>query len=209
MYRRALLLIITPAECTVAILIGGRAERMGGRPKGLIQFRGHTIIDRLVDEARHLARSCALIGRGSEAYAHLPNHIERWPDHPESPGPIAGLLTALERAETSWVWVLACDLPLITAKSLEPLARAWERHPLSRSLEVALYQDGSRGHPLAALWHRRALPAVKQTLRAERSLQSLCQSLPHLQLTPADPSVLTNLNHTYDLKRWERELSSK
>src|SRR5215813_11755975 len=44
-------------DATFAIIAGGRARRLGGLPKGLLEFHGKPIIERLVELGRPFAET--------------------------------------------------------------------------------------------------------------------------------------------------------
>jgi len=142
------------------ILAGGRARRLGGRPKGLLEFAGRPLIDHLMGVLRALELTPAIIGDPAGPYAGrgVPVHPDVLPDR----GPPGGLHAALALAPPGWVCVLSIDLPRIDAATLTTLAthRA-DQH-------VVLARAGGHAQPLAAWWHTRAFPIVDAHLQVGR-----------------------------------------
>ena len=101
---------------------------MGGRDKGLVPYEGRPlaawVLQRLVAQTaqqfvianRNLADYAELL---NQAHATLPaNRPAVEPDAPHLPrasGPLAGILTALQRTETPWLMVVPCDTPRLPA----------------------------------------------------------------------------------------------
>lgn len=143
---------------TGALLAGGRARRLGGRPKGLLEFGGTALIDHLIGVLRALGQAPLIVGDPAGPYAG--RGIEVHPDRLPDRGPPGGVHTALALAPPGWVCVLSIDLPRIDVATLTTLAthRADQHVVLARA-------EGHR-QPLAAWWHTRAFPIVDSYLRA-------------------------------------------
>src|SRR5215472_13550252 len=99
-----------------AILAGGLARRMGGGDKSLRSIGGRTalerIIDRLAPQVARVILNANADPRRFEAF-HLPVVADSLPDNP---GPLAGVLAALDWAAgtdpgLAWVLTLPGDAP--------------------------------------------------------------------------------------------------
>ena len=98
--------------------------------------------------------------------------------------------------------VLAVDLPLVKAELLERLAgRARDE-----AVSVVPWRD-AHFEPLAAAWHRSAIPALTQAQIGNLSLQAVTAELQQqgllraFQLSPSEATQLTNVNSPDDLVR--------
>jgi len=138
---------------TVAILAGGAASRLGGRDKGLEAVDGKPLIARARAYGERIARDVDFLiiaNRHLDDYARYgrvrADAIEGFR------GPLAGVASALEGAETDHVLTLPVDCPSppedLAARLLDALG--------DRDAVVA--HDGERRQPLFALY-RRALAA--------------------------------------------------
>ncbi len=98
------------------VLIGGQSSRMG-HPKHMIQKKGRTWIERIVEVLDQVTARVLVAGTGT-----LPESVrdrDRLVDVPNVRGPMAGILAALRWApHASWL-VTACDLPLLSVPALE------------------------------------------------------------------------------------------
>jgi molybdopterin-guanine dinucleotide biosynthesis protein A len=79
-------------------------------------------------------------------------------DDPAHSGPLAGLAAVLERANTPWIFIVACDMPFITPAVIEYLA-------LQRAdFQAVVPMAGGHPQPLAALYAKSCLEEVRACL---------------------------------------------
>lgn len=107
----------------VIILAGGRARRMGGIAKPLLEVGGATLLERTVDAVR--AAGCAEIVVAGPRYDGVGG--VRWVrEDPPFTGPVAGLAAALPLVGADWAVVLPADLvaPSDAVGMLTPAAGA-------------------------------------------------------------------------------------
>lgn len=157
------------------IFVGGRAQRFGGFPKGLLAGpRGPSLVDALAEILGSLGIPCLLVGR-HPAYAHC--GLPSLDDARVGIGPLGGLLALLEHAGSRDALALACDLPFVTPALVDRLARA---HPGSAA--VAPRREG-RWEPLFARYSAfAALPIARR--RADDRVYSLQGLLDELAAMP-------------------------
>lgn len=109
------------ATLTGVVLAGGKARRMGGSDKGLIQFRGRPLVAYALDVLTQVAGTVLINANRNRAdYARLGYPVigdgnERYD------GPLAGMLAALRAATTPYVLVVPCDCPLLRPEHLRRL----------------------------------------------------------------------------------------
>ena len=104
-----------------AVLAGGRALRLGGQPKGLLQVGGRRILDRLVDcFIEGVGAPPLLVANAPEAPAWAPG-VEVVSDVQPGAGALGGLLTATLLAPAPTVCV-AWDMPFVSAALISALA---------------------------------------------------------------------------------------
>ena len=121
---------------SAAILAGGRATRFGGRDKGALLVDGQTIRARQLAMLSEVADEVMVVG---------PGHIE---DRVPGCGPMGGVHAAVCAARHDAVFVIACDMPYVTA----PFAA----HLLDLAHDAdAVVPRTERGlHPLCAVYTR-------------------------------------------------------
>ena len=96
---------------TGLVLAGGRGSRMGGVDKGLQNYRGMALaLHALLRLQPQVGTVMINANRNLGAYEAM--GVPVWPDAmPDYPGPLAGLLTGLERCETPYLVSVPCDTP--------------------------------------------------------------------------------------------------
>jgi molybdopterin-guanine dinucleotide biosynthesis protein A len=185
------------------ILAGGRAERLGGQPKGLLRVGGRRIIDCQLEALRAVFPHVFLVANDPAPWTDLGLLIV--PDRVPAAGPLAGLdaaLAALALDEPAAVCV-AGDMPFLTPAILTLL-----RDHAPEAAAVVPRVAG-RPDPLCARYHRRCAGEIARALAEGRFKTAAL--LDHLEVSyldePAlralDPTLrfLTNVNTPEDLQQ--------
>ena len=136
-----------------AILAGGLARRLGGGDKALRSVGGRTVLVRLVERIRPQVTRLILNANDDPlrfAGLGLPVIADSLPGHP---GPLAGVLAALEwvfasEPGTEWVVTVPGDSPFLPRDLVARLHR--ERDHGGATFACAA--SGGRTHPVVALW---------------------------------------------------------
>ena len=140
------------------MLAGGAASRLGGRPKGLLDLGGRTILDGLIDLLTETTGTPPfLVANAPEAPSWRPG-LETVRDVIPGAGALGGLHAALSKARPDRVLCVAWDLPFLTA----PLLTA--RIEGSPSFDAFLPESGGpRGvEPLCAVYGPACIPAIER-----------------------------------------------
>ncbi len=146
----------------------------GGRDKSALVVDGRTILERQLAELSSLSDDILLVGSGSVARPFQGREGRAIADLIPGCGPLGGVHAALMNARHDAVFVVACDMPYVTA--------ALGRFLLSLAREADLVVPRTeRGyHPLCAVYTRACLAPIARRLDT-RSLA--------LQDLVADPEV--------------------
>jgi len=135
------------------VLTGGRSSRMG-QDKAALRVGGRSQLEQAMTLlAPHVARAFVSV-RADQRADPVRAGFEQIEDTRADLGPIAGIIAAQERfPESAWL-VLACDLPLLDAGTLEFLVRARAPERLATAFRsshdalpeplCAVYEPGSR-----------------------------------------------------------------
>ena len=192
-------------ELTGVILAGGQNRRMGGRNKALLPLGEERFIDRLAGLFGPLFGRVMIVTNKPLDFSDLPVGVVR--DLKVNQGAIMGLITALLYAPTDWVFVSACDTPLLQ----ESLIRLIVDNITPRLKVVA--PDLTEGfQPLTAAYHCHCLPPLRRLFTSgARAIRLIYPQLPVCylkpdQIKPADPAGLSffNVNSPQDLVELER-----
>jgi len=188
-----------------AIIAGGKAERLGGQPKGLLTIEGRRIIDRQLEVLRTVFDRVFMVANDPAPWSDLGLVIV--PDRVPGAGPLAGLdaaLAALGPAEEAVVCV-AGDMPFLEARALQLL----RDHPPAQAVVPRV---SGRPDPLFARYARSCAPAIARALAEGRlKTMALLDELevayldePVLRLIDPALKFLTNINTPADLARVQR-----
>jgi len=127
-----------PTPVTGVILAGGRAERMGGRDKGLLLLAGEPLIARGIRRLRpQVAELLISANRNLEMYRTFGCRVIRDGGDREFPGPLAGILAALRAAATPYVLTAPCDSPLLPPDYARRMLAALDREGAATAVACA------------------------------------------------------------------------
>jgi molybdopterin-guanine dinucleotide biosynthesis protein A len=147
-------------EVTAVILAGGRARRMEGQDKGLLELHQRALIEYPLAALKEQV-DCILINanrnRGRYAALGYPVIADlRGGFH----GPLAGMASALTAMRTRYLVTVPCDCPAVPGDLVARLLAA----RLRTDAELAVAHDGQRLQPVFALLDRALLPSLERYL---------------------------------------------
>lgn len=194
---------------TGIILAGGKSSRMG-RDKALLPWSGHSLIEEVAQNIRPFVKELLVVGELREEYKDLPllSPCRFIPDFKVDQGPLVGLLSGLEAMETSWGFVVSCDMPMTQGMMIPWLME----HIMEGWALVIRSEEGTeafRNEPMAAVYNKKALSLGLTWLeRYNRSIRGLLGYLDGFSLLDVVPmedledtfgtSVLVNINTMKD-----------
>jgi len=190
---------MTEAEVTLAILAGGRGERMG-KAKGLLRVGNQPILSYLLKRFAWRGPTMLVTSPGRERPPGAEGFDVEVVDPIEGEGPVRGVRTALEHLRTNLLLLATVDMPLVGREQLLWLMDQLETVPLARGLLMEREKE-IESFPLIF----RKKPA--QLYEDARSMRSLAKTHGFAVVAapgtwPAD--VWTNLNEPGDLEAFER-----
>ncbi|WP_313089638.1 molybdenum cofactor guanylyltransferase MobA [Stutzerimonas nitrititolerans] len=179
-------------SCSILLLAGGRGSRMGGQDKGLVIWRGQSLVSWLHAVARPLTDDLIIsCNRNHQQYADFADQLVSDQER-DFPGPLAGIRAGLAAARNQWLMVLPCDAPLIDRPLLTSLHEAAFRAP-ERPL---MLRQGQQWQPLFCMIPLSIAPSIEMAWQnGARSNRDVLLRLgaDSLELSPSDPR-LANLN---------------
>ncbi len=178
--------------CSTLLLAGGRGQRMGGRDKGLLPWRGQPLIAHLSALVRGLGDDLIIsCNRNQATYATYADRLVS-DDHADFPGPLAGIRAGLAVARYSHLLVLPCDVPGVDSALLQAMLTTALAHPE----QPLMVRQGEHWEPLLCVIPTAHAGAFERAWQAgERSPRQVMLALgaQALQCPPDDPR-LANLN---------------
>jgi molybdenum cofactor guanylyltransferase len=160
--------MIANSQITGVILAGGRARRMGGIDKGLLQFRGRPLVETVLE---------ALVPQVGAVLINANRNIDKYQaygfdvvadTYGEYAGPMAGIVAGLQVMASEFLVTVPCDCPFIPPDLVVRLACALEE----QQGELCVMHDGERIQPAFLLLRRTQLGGALAFLqRGERKLE--------------------------------------
>lgn len=186
---------------TGVVLAGGRASRMGGEDKGLQLLNGMPLWQHVAQRLRPQTQSLVIsANRSLDVYqaSGFPVVQDLLPDYP---GPLAGILSAMQQSQGEWFLFSPCDTPFIPRFLSE---RFWK---IKANAPVVWAYDGERDHPAVSLIHHSVIPSLENYLRAgERRVMAFLELSNGHRVDFSDvKQAFTNVNTLEDLRNMQEK----
>ena len=187
------------------VLAGGRATRMGGEDKGLVEVAGRPMVEYVAE---------CLRGQSAEILVTANRNLQRYGELCDCPvvedivgdfaGPLAGMASAMRFARTPYILTAPCDSPLVSAALGRRLFEALEKE----RAEIAVAHDGERMQPVCALLHRDLLESMLAYLESGESKIDRWYAKHRTALGDFsdEPSMFLNINTPAQLAELEARL---
>lgn len=196
---------MTPCPATLGVILaGGLARRMGGGDKALLELQGQTLL-RLIEQRLAPQCSSVILNANGDLSRFAGLDVRVAPDTiPGHPGPLAGVLAALEwtamhEPGVEWVLTVPGDTPFIPMDLCARLhsARRNARTPL------ACAASAQNEHYAIGLWsiHLRHDLRNALTIRGQRRMEEWMREHGLVQaFWPTEPfDPFFNINRPEDL----------
>ncbi len=179
-------------DVTGLVLAGGGSTRFG-QDKAMVPVDGSPMVQRVFDALSNVAPR-VLVSTGAEdrPYATAGRVRDVFPGR----GPLAGLHAGLRACRTTWLMVVACDLPFLRSRDLETILAARTRDAQA----VVAVDSSGRLQPLCGCYHVSVLPVAEDMLTSgESAVHGLLERIARTEVPLPDTS-LHNVNHPEDLR---------
>jgi molybdopterin-guanine dinucleotide biosynthesis protein A len=192
-------------DVTAVILAGGKARRMGGEDKGLVEVHGRPLLDYIITGLRPQAGHIIVnanrnLGRyRSFGYPVVADMLG------EFFGPLVGMATGMQAAATPFILAVPCDSPFVPAQLCSTLRRELEH----AGAEICVAHDGTRMQPVFALLRCELLPGLLRYLEEGGRKIDTWYAQQRLALADfsATPDAFLNMNTPEDLLVIEEKLA--
>ena len=154
-------------DCTALILAGGESRRMG-QDKATLVLGGKTLLENIIVTMQQLFPKVIVSVRQPRAGIDVPQVC----DVQRAGGPLVGLISGMKKAESHWVFAVACDMPFVTQAVVSRLAIYRSGH------QAVVPLVGGYPQPLAAFYAVSCLDAMRASLdEGDKSLLGMLQKL--------------------------------
>ena len=169
---------------------------MGGEDKGLILWQNRPLYQHVLQRLQPQVTTVWINANRNLAEYQQSGFPVITDTMPDFPGPLAGMLAALEQADTEWVAFSSCDTPQLPDNLVSHLWRNKNGAP------AVWARSEQRDHPALALMHRSLAKQLRQYLECgdRRLLLFLQQAGGHGVLFSNAGTAFNNINHPEDLK---------
>ena len=191
---------------TLAILAGGRGERMG-RAKGELRVGDKPILTYLLERMRWAGPTMVVTAPGRERPPGVEGFDREVVDPVEGMGPVRGVVTALENCATELLVVTSVDMPGVGREQVEWLVERIGEAPDAAGVMI---RRGETIEPMPGVFRcSRARRPCYEELQGRRSLRALADREEFVVLpSPAEwgEQVWTNLNEPGDLVAFDKSI---
>lgn len=189
------------------ILSGGRATRMGGVDKGLVNLHGKPLI------AHVIAR---LVPQVNELFINANRSLDQYKnfgypvfadENQNFSGPLAGFQLALKHASHDYVCIVPCDSPFLPSNLVQKLFAAL----MENDADIAVAASDQHSHPVFCLCKKNVLPSLEGFINSGQAKVSAWQkSLHYVEVDFTEPNgngatkAFLNLNTLEDLNQFSK-----
>ena len=154
---------------TLAILAGGKSSRMNYNNKALLSYKEKKFIEYIIEAGKDY-KEIIIISNNKEEYKGFNLRVVE--DIYKGNGPLSGIHSALVNSTTDEVLCIACDMPLITEKTLNILG------DYSGDYEVLIPRVSERLQPLCSIYSKKIIRNLEEAIKENNNkLQLLIKSL--------------------------------
>jgi molybdopterin-guanine dinucleotide biosynthesis protein A len=183
------------------VLSGGRSTRMGV-DKSTLEYHGLPQLRYMVDLLAEVCNEAFISTRIDQPVAE---GLRVLPDAFDIPGPLNGILTAMQRKpDLAWL-VVAVDMPKVDKNVLDNLINGRDGSKLATCF-FNVHENFPE--PLLTLWEPSALPRLLQFIATGKiSPREFLQNHDVKLIRPEDPAILLNINSPDEYEKFKKRLS--
>lgn len=177
------------------ILAGGKSSRMG-EDKALLTYEGKFFVEKIAEELDFFEEK--MIARGNNP--ELRNFVKKdlWEvvtDEYENHGPLGGLHAALKKCQSDAMFVVTCDMPLISKQLVKKNCDIFEQEN-KNDAGVVVTGDG-KIHPLCGIYRKELhIYMEKNLLQNNNRMISILKegNVKYIELDDLESKYLKNIN---------------
>lgn len=186
------------SDINAYILTGGQSRRLN-TDKSLVQLDGKTLTEIIHQKLGSIFNNIYVVGKKN----HFPD-FDFIQDVKPVQCPLNGIVTALEHNQKEWIFIIACDLPLIRTSSINDLY-----DNINSNTQVVLPIVNNKIQPLCAFYHRSVLQDFTNAVaHGHYALYRLFDrfNVTKVQVPDNSKEQFLNINYPEDLKQAEKML---
>jgi molybdopterin-guanine dinucleotide biosynthesis protein A len=188
-------------DLTAIILAGGKSLRMG-KDKAFLDWNGRLLIEQMVETLKPAVREVMVVAKNREKFYFLKATIHE--DLVLASSPLVGIMTGLHYSSTDLNFIVACDMPFVSASVVERLYQA------TRDSDGVIPVSLLGSEPLCAIYRKRCRDTFQAHL--QRGCPSvICalkdlsiKTLPSSEWSEEERRALFNMNTIEEYMRAQR-----
>lgn len=193
-----------------ALLAGGQSRRMGA-DKAFLDAGGAPMIERVITAIKPEVRDLVIVANDLERFEKY--GLSVYQDVIKGMGPLSGLYTAFEKTGADEVFLIACDLPLLSGK----IVRLILSRAAGTAADAVIPVVGGVEQGLLAIYRRPAIEKFRSRIEAasiqfdefRNGLEREYIGEGELREVEPDLRSFTNVNTPEDLAEVSRLLSRR
>jgi molybdopterin-guanine dinucleotide biosynthesis protein A len=148
----------TKTICSGVVLTGGLNTRMEGQNKALLQIKGKSFLDIIVDALSCCFNECLVVTREPARYPY--RRLTLVEDIFTVRTPLAGIHAALVNMKSDYAFCTSCDVPLLKPDVIRILI-----NEIEPGIDVVVPASEEYYQPLCAVYSKRCVPFIEDQLR--------------------------------------------
>lgn len=190
------------------ILAGGKARRMGGRDKGLVELNGKAMVTYVASALKpQVKRVYINANRNQKIYENM-TELPVISDHiGDYAGPLAGMASAMAHSPLPYVVAVPCDSPLLGQDFVNRLCDALT----AKQADIAMAMYEQKQQPVFVMLKRELLPSLTDFLTSGgRKIIDWYYRHNVIEVDFSDaPLMFENINTEEDLARLSSQLRTR
>ncbi|GAA0324689.1 molybdenum cofactor guanylyltransferase [Bacillus carboniphilus] len=177
---------------------------MEGKLKALLEFNSESILERQLREMYRVCDEIIIVSNQPDRIPKDERIHQIVSDRIPGKGPLSGMHAGFEAASNSYIWVVACDMPLISNQASILLLDEMKKE--NADAAIPYIEDGL--HPLHGVYRRAVAAKIESSLKkSEYKVQAFLQKI-QCQIIPEEvfignrmeTSFVTNVNTPREYK---------
>lgn len=152
----------TPANIAAYILTGGKSRRMKGQDKLFLSYQGAAFHEHICRAFSSFSSVYLSVAAATDKKRYEALGLPMVADLVPGLGPMGGIYSGLSSCRENWLFVVACDMPLIDQKTVAQVMYSYQK---TEGRQVMVTESGGRIQPLFGIYPRTVLPVMEEMIR--------------------------------------------
>ena len=187
---------------SAVVLAGGKSSRMGF-DKSTMVLQNKKLIESTIKKLDSLFDDIIISVDSIEKKSEF-NHAKIAVDKVKGVGPLGGMISALEMAQSDKLFVIPCDMPVIDTKYISFMMKYMDDN------EIILSEKNGYFEPFPGFYSKSLIPRIEELINQNRrSIRSIFECSRTKVISESEwkklgfsEEIFTNLNTTQDVEKY-------